>query len=182
MVAKCRTPIGDAIALEAIRFMGRSLVNATKNGADKDARSDMAAGSMMAGLTMNIADCTAEHSLGQAIGGMKHIPHGLTIGLVLAETLEREATVVPEQLERVADALGVPDDGSKDGSRAVRAIRQILKDLGFPVLRDVGVTADELETLTDLALDDFFITQAPKPWSRNEVLTAFQNAYALTSR
>mgnify|MGYP003352865692 CR=1 FL=1 len=67
-------------------------------------------------------------------------------------------------------------------SRAVRAIRQILKDLGFPVLRDVGVTADELETLTDLALDDFFITQAPKPWSRNEVLTAFQNAYALTSR
>ena len=59
---------------------------------------------------------------------------------------------------------------------------QILKDLGFPVLRDVGVTADELETLTDLALDDFFITQAPKPWSRNEVLTAFQNAYALTSQ
>ena len=182
MVAKCRTPIGDAIALEAIRLMGRSLVRATKDGSDKAARADMACGSMMAGLTMNIADCTAEHSLGQAIGGMKHIPHGLTIGLVLAETLEREAKVVPEQLERVADALGVPADGTNDGSRAVKAIRQILKDLGFPVLRDVGVTEDELETLTDLALADFFITQAPTPWSRGEVLHAFQQAYALTSR
>ena len=182
MLAKCRTPIGDAIALEAIRFMGRSLVKATRDGSDKSARSDMAAGSMMAGLTMNIADCTAEHSLGQAIGGMKHIPHGLTIGLVLAETLEREAKVVPEQLERVADALGVPADGTNDGSRAVKAVRQILKDLNFPVLRDVGVVEDELETLTDLALADFFITQAPTPWSRTEVLDAFKQAYALTSR
>ena len=182
MLAKCRTPIGDAIALEAIRFMGRSLVKATRDGSDRSARSDMAAGSMMAGLTMNIADCTAEHSLGQAIGGMKHIPHGLTIGLVLAETLEREAKVVPEQLERVADALGVPADGTNDGSRAVKAVRQILKDLNFPVLRDVGVVEDELETLTDLALADFFITQAPKPWSRGEVLNAFKQAYALTSR
>lgn len=182
MVAKCRTPIGDAIALEAIRLMGRSLVRATKDGSDKAARADMAAGSMMAGLTMNIADCTAEHSLGQAIGGMKHIPHGLTIGLVLAETLERESKVVPEQLERVADALGVPADGTHDGSRAVKAIRRILKDLEFPVLRDVGVVEDELETLTDLALADFFITQAPTPWSRDEVLSAFQQAYALTTR
>ena len=182
MVAKCRTPIGDAIALEAIRLMGRSLVRATKDGSDKAARADMAAGSMMAGLTMNIADCTAEHSLGQAIGGMKHIPHGLTIGLVLAETLEREAQIVPEQLERVADALGVPADGTHDGSRAVKAIRQILKDLDFPVLRDVGVVEDELETLTDLALADFFITQAPAPWSRGEVLHAFRQAYELQAR
>lgn len=182
MVAKCRTPIGDAIALEAIRFMGRSLVRATRDGNNKAARADMAAGSMMAGLTMNIADCTAEHSLGQAIGGMKHIPHGLTIGLVLAETLERECKHVPEQLERVADALGVPADGTKDGSRAVKAIRQILKDLEFPVLRDVGVVENELETLTDLALADFFITQAPAPWSRDEVLDAFKQAFALTSR
>ena len=72
----------------------------------------MACGSLMAGLTMNIADCTAEHSLGQAIGGMFHAPHGLTIGVVLVQTLERERRVVPEQLERVADALGVPADGT----------------------------------------------------------------------
>jgi len=182
MVAKCRTPIGDGIALEAIRMIGRSLVAAYRDGSDTAARADMACGSMMAGLTMNIADCTAEHSLGQALGGMKHVPHGLTIGLVLVQTLDRERAHVPEQLERVADALGVPADGTHDGSRAIGAIEQILKDLNFPVLRDISVTEQELEPLTDLALADYFITQSPAPWSRQEVLDAFTAAYAITAR
>mgnify|MGYP002127658418 CR=1 FL=1 len=82
----------------------------------------------------------------------------------------------------MADALGVPQDGTADGSRAVAAVRTILQELGFPVLRDIGVTADELDLLTSLACADYFITQAPAPWDRGEVLAAFQSAYALESR
>ena len=182
MVAKCRTPIGDAIALDAIRMMTPGIVAAYRDGSDAGARAAMSCGSMMAGLTMNISDCTAEHSLGQAIGGVKHVPHGLTIGLVVAETLERERHHVPEQLERVADAMGEPDDGSKDGSRAVRAMRRVLADLNFPVLSSLGITADDIDHLADLALADFFITQAPVPWTKQEVVDAFNAALALTSR
>jgi choline dehydrogenase len=182
MVAKCRTPIGDAIALEAVRLMGLSLVAAFRDGTDTVARSRMSCASMMAGLTMNLSDCTAEHSLGQAIGGVKHVPHGLTIGLVLVQTLERERHHVPEQLERVADALGAPDDGSKNGSRAVRAIEKILADLDFPVLSSLGITEDDVDHLADLALEDFFITMAPEPWSHDEVRDAFMSALALTAR
>ena len=146
------------------------------------ARSGMSCGSMMAGLAMNISDCTAEHSLGQAIGGIRHVPHGLTIGLVLAETLEREAAHVPDKLERVADAMGEPDDGSGDGSRAVRAVRRILAQLDFPVLSSIGVGAGDVEQLADLALADFFITMAPHPWTRAEVVAAFEEALALEDR
>ena len=71
VVAKVRTPIGDAIALEAVRMMTPALLAAYRDGTDAAARSDMSCGSMMAGLAMNISDCTAEHSLGQAIGGVK---------------------------------------------------------------------------------------------------------------
>lgn len=182
MVAKCRTPIGDAIALEATRLIGGSLVRAYRDGSDRDARSAMACGSMMAGLTMNISDCSAEHSLAQAIGGEFHVPHGLTIGLIFAETLEREQAHVPEQLERVADALGVPEDGSGDGSRAVRGIRDILRELDFPVLSSLGVEDGHLDRLTELAQADYFITQAPAPWSDAEVRAAFERALAITSR
>jgi alcohol dehydrogenase len=137
---------------------------------------------MMAGLTMNISDCTAEHSLGQAIGGLKHVPHGLTIGLVLVETLTREARVVPEKMERIADAMGVPADGSKDGSRTVKAVAKILKDLDFPLLSSLGFVEADIDNLADLALKDFFITQAPTPWSKEEVVTAYKSALALTAR
>lgn len=182
MIAEVRTPIGDAIALEAVRLMGESLVAAYRDGSDRVARSKMACASMMAGLTMNISDCTAEHSLGQAIGGLTRAPHGLTVGLVLAQTLDRERRFVPGQLERVADALGVPDDGTRDGSRAVRAVRDILAQLEFPVLSDLGITGDHLDRLTDLALDDYFLTMSPSPWTREEVKGAFEAALALRSR
>jgi alcohol dehydrogenase len=182
MVAKCRTPIGDAIALESIRLIGRSLPVAFEDGASRAARSEVACGSLMAGLTMNISDCTAEHSLGQAIGGEYHVPHGLTIGLVIAETLERERRVVPEQLERVADALGVPDDGSRDGTRAVCAIGELLAELDFPVLGSLGVTERDLDHLTELAMADYFITQSPEPWTAGETRQAFASALALSSR
>jgi alcohol dehydrogenase len=182
MVAKCRTPIGDAIALESVRLIGRSLPVAFREGANASARQEVACGSLMAGLTMNISDCTAEHSLGQAIGGEYHVPHGLTIGLVIAETLERERRVVPEQLERVADALGAPDDGSGDGSRAVHAVRGLLGELDFPVLGSLGVTDEDLDRLTELAMADYFITQSPRLWSATETRAAFASALALTSR
>ena len=182
IIAKCSTPIGDAIGYEAIRMMTPALVGAYKNGDDKAARSGMAAGSMMAGLTMNISDCTAEHSLGQAIGGLKHVPHGLTIGLVLVETLTREARVVPAKMERVADAMGAPEDGSKDGSRAVKAVRKILADLNFPVLSSLGFVEADIDNLADIALEDYFITQAPTPWSKAEVVEAFMSALKLEER
>jgi alcohol dehydrogenase len=182
VVAKTRTPIGDAIALESVRLVSRSLVAAVRDGSDRDARSEMACASLLAGLAMNISDCAAEHSLGQALGGKFHLPHGLTIGLVLAETLERERHYVPELLERVADAMGEPEDWSGDGSRAVTAVRRLLAELDFPRLADVGVTEADLDELTDRAAADFFITQSPSPWSAAEVRAAFAAALALDSR
>ena len=182
IIAKCSTPIGDAIGYEAVRIMTPALVAAFKDGSNKAARAGMASGSMMAGLTMNISDCTAEHSLGQAIGGLKHVPHGLTIGLVLVETLTREAKIVPEKMERVADAMGVPQDGTKDGSRCVNAVRKILAELQFPVLSSLGFVEADIDELAEIALNDFFITQAPKPWSKQEVIDAFMSALKLESR
>jgi alcohol dehydrogenase len=182
LVAKTRTPIGDAVGLEGTRLAGMALVRAVHDGSDRTARSEMACASLLGGLAMNISDAAAEHSLGQAIGGVFHLPHGLTIGLVLAETLERERRHVPEQLERVADALGVPDDGSGDGSRAVRGIQDILAELQFPVMRDVGVTAEHLDDLSARAMADFFITQSPVPWTAEEVRAALEAALAMEQR
>lgn len=181
-VARVRTPIGDAIALEAVRLIGGALAASFRDGSDTAARSDMACGSMMAGLAMNISDCTAEHSLGQAIGGLTNAPHGLTVGLVLVETLERERHHVPEQLERVADAWGLPDDGHRDGTRLLTAIRSLLTELRFPVLSDLGLTESDLDRLTDMALADYFITVSPHPWEAAEVRHAFATALSLRDR
>jgi alcohol dehydrogenase len=173
MIARTRTPIGDAIALEAVRLIGRSLVRAWRDGDDAVARSEMACASLMAGLTMNLSDCTAEHSLAQAIASVRHAPHGLTIGIVLPHTLERERAHVPGQLDRVAAALALPADGGAPGAAAVQWIRELLAELEFPGLASLDIGVDDLDRLTELTMSDFFITQAPVPWTDGEVRAAF---------
>jgi alcohol dehydrogenase len=182
MIARSRTPVGDAVALEAVRLISRSLVAACRDGGSPAARSDMSCGSMMAGLAMNISDCAAEHALGQAIGRLFHAPHGLTVGLVLVETLERERVYAREQLERVADAMAAAPGGPDDGTRAVEAVRRLLAELEFPVLGSLGVTPDHLDDLTKRALEDYFLTESPSPWSTDEVRAAFAQALATTTR
>ncbi|MGZ4431925.1 MAG: iron-containing alcohol dehydrogenase, partial [Gaiellales bacterium] len=179
LVVTARTPVGDAVGLEATRLAGRSLVTAVRDGGNADARSAMSCASLLAGLAMNISDCGSEHSLAQAIGGLLGLPHGLTVGLVLAETMDRDRHFVPRQFERVADALGEPDDGSGDGSRAVRAVRRILAELEFDTMQSVGVREEHLDELAGKALADYFISVAPSPWSPDEVKDAYRAGLAL---
>ncbi len=136
------------------------------DGGNHEARQQMACVSLMGGLVMNISDCGSEHSIAQALGGAFGIPHGLTIGLVLAESMDHDRHAVPELFDRIADALGEPQDGTADGSRSVRAVRRILREVDFPVLSSIGVTEDQLEGLAANAMKDYFISVAPNPWTQ----------------
>ncbi|HUZ85309.1 MAG TPA: iron-containing alcohol dehydrogenase, partial [Gaiellales bacterium] len=149
---------------------------------DAAARSQMACASLMAGLTMNISDCGSEHSLAQSIGGLLGLPHGLTIGLVLAESIDRDRRHAAAQFERVADALGEPDDGSADGSRAVRAVRRILHQIDFDTMAAAGVRSEHVDTLAANALEDYFITCAPAPWTLAEARAVYEQGLALGDR
>ena len=182
VIASVRTPVAQAIGLEAIRLAGQSLVPAYRDGHDPVARSQMACASLMAGLTMNLSDCTAEHAMGQAIASIREAPHGLTVGLVLAETLERERRFVPGLLELVADALGEAPDSARDGRRAVRAVQSILAKLEFPVLSDLGIVGQEVDSLADLVMADPLMALTPEPWSREDVRAAYHAALRLTTR
>ena len=68
------SPLSVAFGLEAVHHIGRSLERAVKDGSDRDARRQLACGSLTGGLSMNLSDCAADHALGQAIGSMLHLP------------------------------------------------------------------------------------------------------------
>jgi choline dehydrogenase len=84
----------------------------------------------------------------------------------------------------VADALGEPADGSADGSRAVRAVRRILAAAGFPTLRDVDVTEDDLPALVECATGEqsYNLDVDCHDWTAAEVERAFRAALSLDAR
>jgi alcohol dehydrogenase len=178
------SPLSVAFGLEACRHVAQSLRQAVAVGGDVDARRRMACASLTAGLAMNLSDCAADHALAQALGSVAHLPHGLTVGLVVAETLELARGDCAERLERVADALGEPQDGTADGSRAVRAVERLLADLGFPTLAGSGVEEGSLPALVASATDEqsYNLEIDCHDWTPAEVEQAFRAALALESR
>jgi alcohol dehydrogenase len=178
------SPLSVAFGLEACHHVVHSLREAVADGMDTDARGRMACASLTAGLAMNLSDCAADHALAQALGSVAHLPHGLTVGLVVAETLELSRGDCAERLERVADALGEPADGTADGSRAVRAVRRLLGDLGFPTLAETGVTEDALPALVASATGEqsYNLEIDCHAWGPEEVEQAFRVALALDAR
>jgi alcohol dehydrogenase len=175
-------PGSVALGLEACRHIAAGFARSVADGSDREARALMAQGSLIAGLSMNLSDCGADHALGHAIGAGLHLPHGLAVGLVLAETLDVSRASCAPGLERVADALGEPEDGSGDGSRAVRAVRRLLADAGFPTCAEAGVGPREVEALVPAAVDDYCLAVDGHDWTEAEVRGAFAAAVALSAR
>jgi alcohol dehydrogenase len=64
----------------------------------------------------------------------------------------------------------------------VRGVRRILREIDFPVLSSIGVTEADLDELAENALQDYFISVAPNPWSHDEVVRCYREALAITSR
>jgi alcohol dehydrogenase len=178
------TPLSIAFGLEGCHHVAHSVLDAVANGSDADARRRLAVGSLTAGLAMNLSDCAADHALAQALGSVKHLPHGLTVGLVVAETLEISRTACADVLERVADALGEPPDTSRDGSSAVRGVRRLIAAAGLPTLRDVGVTDDDLPALVESATGEqsYNLEVDCHDWTPADVERAYRAALALESR
>ena len=182
MVTDSRKPIGTGIALEAIHLAARALPTVVADGENRAARQEMACASLMAGLAMNISDCGSEHSLAMALGGRHGLPHGLTVGLVLAESMDVDRQGAPELFERIADALGEPGDGTHDGSRAVRGVQRILFEIDFPVLGAFGVDESDVDELAAAALSDYFITLAPWTWTADDAAGVYRRALSLAGR
>jgi alcohol dehydrogenase len=175
-------PASAALGLEACRLISGSLPAAVRDGRDRAARSQMSAGSLVAGLSMNLADTGADHALGHALGAVLGLPHGLAVGLVLAETLDVSRADCAAELDRVADAMGERQDGAGDGSRAVRAVRRLLAAAGIPTCREAGVDASRMNELVPLAVDDYCLGVDAHHWSERDVRAAFAAAMGLDRR
>jgi alcohol dehydrogenase len=174
--------VSIALGLDACRLVGRSLESAVRDGSNRAARRDMSAASLLAGLSMSISECAVEHSVGQAIGGLLGLPHGLTIGLVLAETLEINRPACEEALEDIADALKAPPTDGPPGTRAIMEIRRLLAAVGFPTLPEAGVKPEHVDELVARSLRDEFVRWNPHRWTEADFRAVYTSALGLQTR
>jgi alcohol dehydrogenase len=150
-----KNPLSDGLSRQALTLLSRHLLRACENGRDLAARQAMLLGATLAGQAFANAPVAAVHALAYPIGGIFHVPHGLSNSLVLPHVLRFNGAACAEQYAELA-AIVVPHaEGSavaKAEALAV-AMQQFATISGLPrTLRQVGITSTDLDLLTDDAM------------------------------
>ena len=150
-----KNPLSDMLALQALRLLSQNLVPACENGANLDARQAMLLGAMLAGQAFSNAPVAAVHALAYPIGGIFHVPHGLSNALVLPHVLRFNASHAAPLYAELA-AIVAPNALGSTEARAnalIAALESLAQTVGIETrLREVGIAATDIDRLADDAM------------------------------
>ena len=146
----------DTLAIQAVRYISQNLGKAYANGANIEARKNMMLGSTLAGLITQ-AGSGAAHGMGTPLGAHFHVPHGTSVGIMLPYVMEYNLSACPERYRDIAAAMGRTVEGktlSEAACEAVLAVRELLKTIEFPVLKDFVKNPEDIVMLAEDAQKD----------------------------
>ena len=149
----CRVanPVSDALAEKAIALLFRYLRRATADIAgDPEAREGVMRASTLAGLAFGNADVAAVHCLSETLGGRWNIPHGLANAVLLAPVTRYNFDACTDKLATL-DAL-LPAGSGTGAEGVLQAIESLVRDLGIPHFRDLGIPAKEHAWIAERAV------------------------------
>jgi alcohol dehydrogenase len=150
-----KNPMSDMFAREALRLLSTNLLPAFENGQDHAAREGMLLGAMLAGQAFANAPVAAVHALAYPIGGIFHVPHGLSNALVLPHVLRFNASAASALYAELADILVAGCTGSAEARTAslIARLEQFSQFTGIETrLRQVGIGEADLQHLSQQAM------------------------------
>jgi alcohol dehydrogenase class IV len=172
----------DALEVEAMRLIAGSLRAVVKDGSDKEARNHMAEGALFGGFGIAHAGGAAAHALAYPLGSRFHLPHGVTVGLLLPYVMECNLSTNPAKYATIAHRLGVKTEGlslQEAAEKGVEAFKNLAKDVGITLhLRDLGIAEEALEELAVASMDvTRLLNNNPRKLSLDDVRRIWQNAW-----
>ena len=154
--ARLKNPVSDALAREALRLLTGNLLTACTEPQDLAAREAMLLGAHLAGLAFSNAPVAGVHALAYPLGGLHHLPHGVTNALMLRHVLLHNSEAAREHYAELAPIV-VPDC-EEQGSQARAAalidrLDRLVTESGIATrLRDYGIDISEAPILAREAM------------------------------
>ena len=145
------SPISDLMALEAIRLIGKSLPRAVRDGADLEARGDVALANTLSGMVETLSGCISEHSIAHAMSAYHpKLPHGAALIAISKAYYQKliRLGACRERMAAMARALGKSDaERPEDFLTALDALQKECSVDGL-ALSSFGMSPEEFPALT----------------------------------
>lgn len=139
----------DTLAIQAVRYISGNLGKSYACGGNVEARKNMMLGSTLAGLITQ-AGSGAAHGMGTPLGAHFHVPHGISVGIMLPYVMEYSLSACPERYRDIAQAMGRKVEEKpvmEAAAEAVRAVKELLESTEFPHLRDYVKNESDIKML-----------------------------------
>ena len=113
-------PISDLMAIEAVRVILANLETAYRDGANLEARSAMAYGALLGGLSFALPKTAACHACSYPLSEDYHLPHGEACAFTLDSFVRLNAD---ERLEALCRAVGLR--GTEELAQRIAALKEL---------------------------------------------------------
>jgi alcohol dehydrogenase class IV len=155
-VNKATQPISEALSIQAMTLIAKSLRLAVVQGENIEARHDMLLASSIAAMAFNTTRLGLAHALAMPLGAYFKIPHGVVNAILLPEVMKFNIIGNQQKFAEIARIFGENTEGltvREAAERSVAAIRQLNKDIGITQnLTDYGVKEEHLDMIVDEAI------------------------------
>ena len=176
-------PLSDAVAREGIRRAAGALRRVFRDGADVDARRDMAVASLCGGLALANAKLGAVHGFAAPLGGMFPIPHGVACARLLPSIAEMNVRALRARAPS-SSALDRYDEVARivTGNHAARAedaaawLEALVEELAVPRLTTYGVTSEDIARVVAAARQASSMQGNPIVLTGDELTEALRSA------
>ncbi len=156
-------PGTEALSLQGLRLLARSLPAIKSDPADLQARLDAQIG-MWQAIAPGASGVPngASHGIGYVLGGTFGVPHGHTSCVMLPAVLAWNAAVNAERQKALSEAMGAPQRPASDLVREL--VRELVAGLDQPTtLRAVGIKRENLAEISERALGYAPVLKNPRP-------------------
>ena len=152
-------PMADGIAIEGMKLIKKSLLQAVSNGNDLDARANLLAAASM-GSTAFQKGLGAIHSLSHPVNAQFNVHHGLSNAIFMPYVLTFNKNLIEKKIISICDYLNL----DKSFNSFLNWILQLRKELKIPHKLSEVIEVDNinLDQLSKMAIEDPSTATNPK--------------------
>ena len=148
--------IGDAYDRHTIKVISDNLRTVVSDGANIEARGNMAVASFLGGAAILNCGVNVVHGIAQSIGGIAHVAHGMANAIILPHAMRHTYVGNLDKFKDIAELMGENTEGlsKRDAAKlAVKAIEDLENDINIPRrLSEVGVSRDMFPEIIDATM------------------------------
>jgi len=176
-------PLTDALCVDGLRRVARSLRTAVEHGRHAAAREDMALARLLGGLALANAGLGAVHGFAGPIGGMFSAPHGAVCAALLPHVTSANLAALRARLpddvalSRYDDiARLLTDQPHATAEDGVDWIRSLVAALGISPLGAFGITHGDTSAIITASANASSMKANPLPLTEHELAAVLRHA------